>query len=211
MSKDKPLLDSAYDRQNKDEVVALYREWAATYDDELKDNSYVAPQLGAKVFASHVLDHEARILDVGCGTGLVGQALATHGYTHIDGLDLSAEMLLQARDKGCYARLFEADLSGAIDVADACYDAVISVGTFTHNHVGPDGLDEVLRIVKPGGIASVTVNADAYIEDGYRAKFDALGTDGACTIIEEHDEAYIIARDVRSRIVVLRKTGAAER
>ena len=91
MSKDKPLLDKAYDRKDKDEVTALYREWATTYDDELKDNSYVAPQVGAGVFAEHVRDLDARILDLGCGTGLVGQALATHGYTSIDGLDLSAD------------------------------------------------------------------------------------------------------------------------
>jgi len=211
MSKDKQLLDKAYDRKNMHEVAALYGEWAATYDDELKNNSYVAPQLGASVFATYVRDLDARILDVGCGTGLVGHALMTHGYTNIDGLDLSTEMLNQARDKGCYEQLFQADLTAVIDVADACYDAAISVGTFTHNHVGPDGIDEVLRIVKPGGIASITVNGDAYVEDGYRAKFDTLVADGICSLVEERDEAYIIARDVRSRIMVLRKSHNADR
>jgi len=69
----------------------------------------------------------------------------------------------------------------------------------------------VLRIVKPGGIASITVNADAYVVDGYRAKFDTLVADGTCSLVEERDEAYIIARDVRSRIVVLRKNRDVER
>ena len=206
MSKDAPLLDKAYDRKTKDEVVDLYQEWAETYDDELESNSYVAPERGASVFAEHVSDHTARIIDIGCGTGLVGRLLAQDGYTAIDGLDISAAMLAQAREKGGYEDLFEADLTAVIDVPDALYDAAISVGTFTHNHVGPDGLDEVLRIVKPGAIASITVNADAYEADGYRAKFDALVADGVCAIIEERDEDYIIARGIRSRIVVLKKT-----
>jgi SAM-dependent methyltransferase len=205
MSEYKPLLDKAYDRKNNDEVVDLYSEWAETYDDELKSNSYVAPERGVALFAEHVTDRDARIVDIGCGTGLVGRFLAARGYTAIDGLDISAEMLSQARGKGDYTNLFEADLTKAIDVADATYDAAISVGTFTHNHVGPSGLDEVLRIVKPGGVASITVNADAYIADGYAEKFDTLVADGVCSIVEQRDEEYIIARGIRSLIVVLEK------
>lgn len=205
MSDYEPLLDKAYDRKTKDEVVDLYSEWAETYDDELESNSYVAPERGAAVFAEHVTDRKARIIDIGCGTGLVGRILAAGGFSGIDGLDISVEMLSQAQRKGGYNKLFEADLTGAIDVADATYDAAISVGTFTHNHVGPSGLDEVLRIVKPGGIASVTVNGDAYIADGYRAKFETLAADGVCTIVEQRDEEYIIARGIRSLIVVLKK------
>ena len=205
MSDYTPLLDKVYDRKSNEEVVDLYSEWAETYDDELESNSYVAPERGAAVFAEHVNDHGARIVDIGCGTGLVGRFLAARGYTAIDGLDISAEMLVQARAKGDYGNLFEADLTKAIDTPDATYDAAISVGTFTHHHVGPGGLDEVLRIVKPGGIASITVNADAYIADGYRAKFDALVADGVCTIVEQRDEEYIVTRGIRSLIVVLKK------
>ncbi|MBL6946784.1 MAG: class I SAM-dependent methyltransferase [Rhodospirillales bacterium] len=205
MSKDGPLLDKAYDRKTKDEVVGLYREWAETYDDELEENSYVGPERGAAVFAEHINDRKARIIDVGCGTGLVGGFLTAHGYSAIDGLDISSEMLAVARGKGVYEDLFEADLTTTIDVPDATYDAAISVGTFTHNHVGPDGLDEVLRIVKPGGFASISVNADAYVADGYRAKFDSLVSNGICAIIKERDEDYIIARGIRSRIVVLKR------
>lgn len=206
MTKKAPLLDKAYDRKTPEEVADLYREWAESYDDELADNTYVAPERGAAVFVGHVSNRAARIIDVGCGTGLVGRVLAAQGCTNIDGLDISAEMLVQARAKGVYTDLFEANLTAPIDVPDAAYDAAISVGTFTHNHVGPDGLDEVLRIVKPGGIASITVNGDAYVADGYRAKFDALVADGACTILEERDEDYLIARGTRSRIVVLKKS-----
>ena len=205
MSNRGPLFEKAYDRKNKEEVVDLYRQWAETYDDELQGNAYVAPQRGAEAFAAHVADRSARVIDVGCGTGLVGRFLAERGFTRIDGLDISAEMIVQARGKGAYADLFTADLTETIAVPDAAYDAAISVGTFTHNHVGPNGIEEVLRIIKPGGIASITVNGDAYVADGYRAKFDALAASHACAIVEERDEDYIVARNIRSRIVVLKK------
>ena len=200
-----PLIEKAYDRKTTDEVVELYRDWAESYDDELADYAYVAPERGAATLARFVADRTTRIIDVGCGTGLVGRYLAEHGFTDVDGLDISAAMLEQARAKGVYEALFTADLTGAIDVPDAAYGAAISVGTFTHNHVGPDGLDEVLRIVAPGGIASITVNGDAYVADGYRARFDALVDAGACSILEERDEEYIVSRGTRSRIVVLKK------
>ena len=139
------------------------------------------------------------------GTGLVGRFLLRYGFADIDGLDISAEMLAQAKKAGAYGKLMQADLTAGLDIPDASYDAVISVGTFTHNHVGPQGLDEVLRIVKPGGIAAITVNGGAYVEDGYRAKFDQLVADEICDIVDERDEDYIIARDIRGRVVTLRK------
>ena len=200
-----PLLSKAYTRKDNDEVVDLYRDWATTYDRELGDNQYVAPQHAAAAFADHVSDPATTIIDIGCGTGLVGELLAQGGFTTIDGLDISEEMLVVAETKGVYRHLFAADMTKTLDTPAAHYGTAISVGTFTHNHVGPSGLDEVLRIVKPGGIACITVNANAYVEDGYRDKFDQLVADGRCDILEEREEDYIITTGVRGRIVVLRR------
>jgi len=200
-----PLFGKASDRKNKEEVEDLFREWAETYDEELEGYSYVAPQRGAAMLALHVKDHDAKVIDVGCGTGLVGSALADVGFTDVDGLDLSIKMLDQARAKGVYKELFLADLTGLTDVPDDVYEAAICVGAFTYGHVGPEGIDEVLRIVTPGGIASITVNGDTYVENGYRARFDQLAADGKCAILEEADAEYILDRDINSRIVVLKK------
>ena len=206
MPKYQPLFEKAYDRKDKDEVISLYRDWAEHYDAELGDNEYVAPQRGAALFADHVPDRKVHLIDIGCGTGLVGRFLLRYGFGNIDGLDISAEMLAQAKNAGAYTELMEADLTAGLDIADATYDAAISVGTFTHNHVGPQGLDEVLRIIKPSGIAGITVNGSAYVEDGYRAKFDQLVADGVCAILDEREEDYLIARGIRGRVVTLRKS-----
>ena len=42
-------------------------------------------------------DHTVRILDVGCGTGLVGVSLSKLGFVQLDGLDFSSETLNEAK------------------------------------------------------------------------------------------------------------------
>lgn len=93
-----------------------------------------------------------RILDAGAGTGLVGQHLKDLGYTNVDGLDISQEMLNIAHDKGIYKNLICAPLSEKkIDqIQSGSYDALISSGTITVAHVKPPALDEIVRLVKPG-------------------------------------------------------------
>jgi predicted TPR repeat methyltransferase len=56
------------------------------------------------------------VIDIGCGTGLAGQALTGHGFTIIDGLDYSAEMLKVAAGHGIYRKLIEADLTKSLDL-----------------------------------------------------------------------------------------------
>jgi predicted TPR repeat methyltransferase len=200
------LLRRAYAVESPDEVRALYRDWAKSYDDDLlgDDLEYVAPVEAAAVFARHVDDRAAKVLDVGCGTGLAGQALAAAGFTDIDGADISAEMLAEAGGKGVYGRLIEADLTAGLDVADGAYDAVLSVGTFTHGHVGPDGLDEAIRLVRRGGIVCVTVNEGVYDRMGYPAKLAALQQAGACTVVALDDADYLRGEGIGAKVLTLR-------
>ena len=67
----------------------------------------------------------ARILDAGCGTGLAGQMLAARGYRQLEGLDLSAGMLREAGNKGCYTALHHQALGDALDFPSAIFDAVL--------------------------------------------------------------------------------------
>jgi len=199
------LLRRAYAVETPDEVRDLYRDWAQSYDDDLlgDDLQYVAPREAVAVFRRHVADAALRILDVGCGTGLSGKALAEAGFSRIDGVDISSEMLEQARAKGVYGALLEADLTVGLSIPDDDYDAVLSVGTFTHGHVGPDGVDELIRVVKPGGIVCLTVNEGVFDKMAYPSKIDALQRQGACRVLDLVDADYLRGEAIRSKILAL--------
>lgn len=61
------------------EVAARYDAWARRYDADLGSWSYQAPAVVARTVVARRPDATA-VLDVGCGTGLVGQALRAEGY-----------------------------------------------------------------------------------------------------------------------------------
>jgi predicted TPR repeat methyltransferase len=145
------------------DCMSIYEKWAATYNTEVNDEAqtYVAPALIAQV-AVKLSRNPAKsvILDAGCGTGLVGQALANNGAKIIDGIDLSTAMLTVANQTGVYRALAQADLTQRIDIVDETYDVVTCVGTFTLGHVGPDpALRELVRITRKNGTVVATVQS----------------------------------------------------
>ncbi len=170
-----PDLNAAYALKTPEDSVRLYRDWAKTYDQDFAaDMDYVYPTVVAQVFADFSTGKAAPVLDVGAGTGLVGAALGRLGTWAIDGLDISAEMLEVAAAKGSYRSLYQGDLTGKLDLPGDTYGGVISAGTFTHGHVGPDALDELLRLATRGALFTLGINAQVYAAQGFAAKFDTL-------------------------------------
>ena len=51
---------------------------------------------------------------------------------------------------------------------------MVSAGTFTHGHVGPDALDELLRVARKGAVFVLSINAAHFEARGFAAKFAAL-------------------------------------
>lgn len=142
-------LEEAYDINGPDQARVLYGNWAATYDSSFGQSwGYIAPREIAAILKDEFAGDEP-ILDAGAGTGLVGEHLC--GLT-VDAFDITPEMLDKARLKGCYRDLILGDLTRPLALPDATYGAVISCGTFTHGHVGPECLPELLRITKPGAL-----------------------------------------------------------
>ncbi|PTX56725.1 methyltransferase family protein [Litoreibacter ponti] len=167
-----PSLDAAYALQSPDDNRALYRDWAETYDASFAQSmDYQLPQMVATAF--HAEGGTGPVLDIGAGTGLAADALRALGDYEVDALDLSAEMLAVARRKGLYQGYIEADLTKTLPL-EPRYNGLISSGTFTHGHVGPDVLDGLLDAALPGALCVLSVNAEHFAARGFAAKFDAL-------------------------------------
>jgi predicted TPR repeat methyltransferase len=101
MSKKKPLtVDDAYALETPDDSVRLYGEWADTYDTSfLESSGYVVYQRITALMLEQQSLIIGAILDVGCGTGIVGECLREGGIKVIDGVDISAPMLAEAGNK----------------------------------------------------------------------------------------------------------------
>jgi len=175
-----------------DELASAYADWAGNYDADLVgEMGYRAHATVAQTLRSVLDPSDARVLDAGCGTGLVGVELARLGYAHIDGIDYSTDMLAEAAKKAVYARLERADLTAELDLPSGHYDAVTCVGTFTLGHVGPSALDELIRVTRRGGHLCFSVRDEAWERDDYDAALRDLGEDGRWSEVSVDVVPYI--------------------
>ncbi len=185
------LLRKAYSLSNAVEAKQLYAKWATTYDKTmLEELGYLTPKLTSELLQKFAPEKEARLLDIGSGTGLAGVELNRLGYTNLDALDYSPEMLAIAQSRDVYVNLIEADLNTPLDIDDEAYDALICTGTFTHAHVGADCLPELLRILKPEGILACTVHKDIWRSSGFEQMSEKLAKEAGMKTLYREPGAY---------------------
>jgi ubiquinone/menaquinone biosynthesis C-methylase UbiE len=112
-------------------------------------------------FAVRYLESGDSVLDIGCGTGVYARVLGQGRACEVFLADLSLKMLLQAQKK-LLSNLMQADAE-QMPFPNDFFDAIISIAMLEHV-VEPDSiLDEMLRVIKPGGYVFLAIpNADYY-------------------------------------------------
>ena len=166
-------LESAYDLKSPKDNIELYSVWAETYDmDFINEMQY---KLHFSVADEFILNGGAGlVLDVGAGTGALAQALLKKGKFSIEATDISEEMQKIAKSKKIYKRSFLSDLTKEIPVDNSFYDGVVSSGTFTHGHVGPSSIGELVRVTKPGGLITISINEKHWIAFDFESEVEKL-------------------------------------
>lgn len=167
-------LEKVYQAKGRDDLKAMYDDWAANYDADLQQVGYLHAPIITGLVARHVPSREAAILDAGVGTGAIGSILSLLGYNNLSGLDMSEGMLAQARARGCYVDLRQGVLGERLDFPDGSFDAILSTGTFTTGHAPASAFDELVRILEPGGVLLFTVGTVIWEEQGFRDKLNRL-------------------------------------
>ena len=163
----------------------------------------VSQPLSVQIFQEYIKDKSLRIIDVGCGTGLVGVELEKGGFSNFDGIDISQEMIDIAKQRG-YAQLFIGSLNVSLPCENNEYDAALCVGVFTHGHVGSNRLDELVRIVKPGGIICFTVNEGVYDSYGFDSKIKNLESTNIWKILEIRKSDYMTKKNIKGIYCVVK-------
>jgi len=141
---------------------------------------------GAGRVAELVLRHappSARVLDAGCGTGLLGAELSARGFADLTGLDVSGRSLHQARARGVYRELLRGDLQAPLPFPAGSFGAAGCAGVLTYVDELPV-LAELRRVLSPGGVLVFSHREDLVRRRGLDEHFAALEAAGAWTCLE---------------------------
>ena len=159
-------LNTALALTGPDATLALYRDWATTYDGGFAtDMQYNLPAHVAAAFVA--AGGQGPVLDVGAGTGLLAGSLRQMGFQgQIDALDFSQEMLDVAAGKQLYTGLFRADVTRALNLP-RLYNGITSSGTFTAGHVGPIAFGPMLNVALPGALFALSINQRVWTGQGF--------------------------------------------
>ncbi len=184
---EKKFLDSVYELESGEKTREFYDDWSRTYDEEVSENGYATPARIAAALAKFAPDKAAPVLDLGCGTGISGMAVHAEGFTTIDGSDFSAEMLAEAREKGVYRDLIQADIARPMPFEAGAYPVITAVGVFSPGHAGPETIDAVMAKLPRKGLFAFSLNDHAIENPGYEGRMmDHLDCGAASLLFKEH-------------------------
>ena len=196
-------------------IEAYFDGWAKSYDYDLEAWLYQTPEEAAAALTPY-LSADDTVLDVGCGTGLFGHALARRLRCRIEGVDISAKSLGIAGKHGIYAMFYRHDLQKPpLPFATDSFDAAASVGVLTYMKDPAALLEEVCRVVRPGGHLVFTQRDDLWGEMNFNSLMNDFERRGLWTILGiSMPRAYLPKNeefaDAIQVIHVLCRIGAAE-
>ncbi|MBX2830161.1 MAG: methyltransferase domain-containing protein [Rhodospirillales bacterium] len=153
------------DRLPPDYVRALFDDYAPRFESSLRDRlAYRGPELLLEAVRPYLgaMSGPVDVLDLGCGTGLVGDVFAGN-FDAIDGIDLSPRMINRARAKGLYRTLVAGDITDMPDDLGTEYSLIVAADVL--NYLGD--LAPALRAaharMKPGGLLVLSLeHGDAF-------------------------------------------------
>lgn len=200
------FLDKVYGVKDAKETRALYDQWSESYEAELAENGYVTPSRCAAALAGAMAERDAPLLDFGCGTGLSGAALHAEGFSTIDGMDISAEMLEKARRKGVYRALTQVEAEAPLPVAPGDYRAITAIGVIGAGAAPLAVLDALHAALPSGGLLCFSFNDHTLADPAYEGRVCELVDYGGTRLLFREHGPHLPGLDMKSTVYILEKS-----
>ena len=191
----------------------LYDKWACRYEADVNCLHYTGYKSVVAKWLSLLCDHapddklpparRQKILDGGCGTGLLG-AYLTEAFPSqrrliaLYGGDPSPKMLEEAKNKSVYDDLRIIDFNRSLPHPDESFDSILAAGVFGKGHCGSECIPNLIRVLKKGGYLIATYNTKFYSET--KLEWEKKARECNCEIVEDGEMPY---RDYAKCVVIV--------
>ena len=130
----------------------LFDRYANRFDTHLVGAlKYRVPQKVSAAILAQFPDRKLNILDLGCGTGLLGASLGRIDGFFV-GVDLSMSMLEEATKHNIYSRLHQVNLLDALEATDANeYEVIVAADVFIYLGALDAAIANAFKVLRPGG------------------------------------------------------------
>ncbi|MEM1345082.1 MAG: methyltransferase domain-containing protein [Pseudomonadota bacterium] len=198
-------LANVYAIETPKDAVGFYDAWAPGYDTEVAENGYVTPARCAEALAAHARAPQSPLMDLACGTGLSGVALAEQGFTTLDGYDLSEGMLAKAQARGVYRSLALADLSKPLEIAPETYSNAAAIGCISPEYMPATIITDVLGLLPSGGCFVFSVNDHAAKDGSIAGQIMNVVDCGYAELLVSDYGDHLPAIGLKATVYVLRR------
>ena len=137
------------------------------------------------------ISREAVCLDIGSGTGVIGQAMQNAGFTELEALDCAENFLDAVRSYGFYRDHHQVFLGNGVDQfpdhLKNRFDVVTASGVWMPGHMPNAALDDVHAALKGGGLLVTAMRNSMWqdgVKEGYKEKFESLIETGKFEIVK---------------------------
>ena len=204
MSDKQVLRPSLWTPRTVNETMAVYADWADTYEAEVSARGYRTPMRLATALLQFA-DTKTPVLDFGCGTGIGGAALRKVGFTTIEGTDITKEMLAKAASSGIYRKTWVSS-SDDMGFATGAYSLIVAVGVISLGAAPAETLAPLFDMLPPDGMLALSFNDPTLADDSYAVALDSLCDAGKAKVIFREHGPHLDDVGMGSDVIILQRT-----
>jgi predicted TPR repeat methyltransferase len=183
-------------------IKNLFDNYALHFDTHLQNNlQYRTPELLRKQLNPFLKEKKYNLLDLGCGTGLSAQCFIDIAKK-ITGIDISCNMLIKAKEKGCYDSLIEKDILNGISELKEYFELILCIDTLVYFGNLNEFFSKIILCLAEKGLLAFSIELGDETISSY-----TLQTNGRY----QHAEIYVKELAENNRLKLLKYTSVVGR